>query len=88
MPRSWLRRHGAPTAEKHHELAALHELPPTRTRPYGQKALSRRFWVILVVSSPRLSLPVFHPTPRVSPHRRGCSAAFEVRSGSCVTSVA
>ena len=40
MPRSWLRRHGASTDEKHHELAALHELPPTRTRPYGQKALS------------------------------------------------
>jgi hypothetical protein len=31
MPRNSLRRHGARTVEKHHELAALHELPPTRT---------------------------------------------------------
>ena len=38
MPRSWLRRHGALTAEKHHELAALDELPPDENqtiRPKG-----------------------------------------------------
>ena len=43
MPRSSPRRHGARTAEKHHELAALHELLPTRTRPYGQKAAHAAF---------------------------------------------
>jgi hypothetical protein len=37
MPRSWLRRHGALTAEKHHELAALLSFPDENQtiRPKG-----------------------------------------------------